>query len=93
MSLVMKEIEGKKVVVLVGADAVREFTGLSVQDTNGLDVTEEVGDYFGDDVPDLLKILHGVKFFSVSSPQTVFKALGETRFGLTQLGKWMVDNG
>lgn len=87
MSLVMKEIEGKKVVVLVGADAVREFTGLSVQDTNGLCVTDEVRKFMEDEK------LHGVKFFSISSPQTVFRSLGEFRFGLIQLGKWMVDNG
>lgn len=84
LSLVEKELKNKKYIILVGAEAVRTFTGLSVQDVNGMDVTDEAYEY----QEELLEQYPGIKFFAITSPQTVFKSLGEFRFGLSQLGSW-----
>ena len=88
LSKVEKEFAEKKFVILVGSSAVTAFTGLSILNVNGFEVTDEVMEYqsdlIGDKYPDLL-------FFAISSPQTVFKSLGETRFGLQNLGKWIEE--
>jgi len=80
-SLVIEELKGKKVVVLVGADAVSFFSDLSVEDTNGLDVTDEVASRFDID--------EGARFFALCSPTNVYRYVGEYRFGLSKLGEWM----
>lgn len=85
MSVVEKELQDKKIVIIVGADAVRAFTGLSISDVNGLDVTNEVYEFNSENVP------VGIKFFAIASPQTVFKSLGEFRFGLQRLGAWLEE--
>lgn len=86
LSLVEKEFENKQIVILVGASAVKTFTGKSIDDVNGLDVTQEVYEF----QEEMLATQHpDMIFFAVSSPKSVFKSLGEVRFGLTQLGKVM----
>lgn len=82
MSIVEAEMEGKSLIVLVGADAVRTFTGLSVQNVNGMDVTSEV-------YSDIIEKYPQAIFFAITSPQTVFKSLGEFRYGLNNLGEIM----
>lgn len=42
--IVLKEMLGKRLIVLVGADTCREFTGRGVDDISGLDVTPFVED-------------------------------------------------
>lgn len=81
LDMVMKEMHNKKFIVLIGADAVSHFTGLSIDNVNGLDVTECI------DVEN-----KDVKFFAISTPTLLFRSLGEFRFGLSQLGVWLQEN-
>jgi uracil-DNA glycosylase len=80
---VEKEITEAKFVILVGADAVKYFTGLSVDNCNGLDITSEVAEEM---------TVGGRVFFALCSPQSVFRAHGEMYFGLDELSKWYQEN-
>lgn len=80
---VEKEIIDAKFVILVGADAVSYFTGLSVDNCNGLDITSEVAEEM---------TVSGRVFFALASPQGIFRAHGEIYFGLDELGKWYQEN-
>lgn len=97
VSLVAEEMKGKKFIILVGAEAVTYFTGLSIDNVNGLDVTDEVRMIFDTDSadseePDVFQLTEEMRFFAITSPKTVFRSLGEFRFGLQQLGKWLKEN-
>lgn len=74
-----KELIYKTKVILVGADAVRHFTGLSVDDVNGLDVTEMVDDE------------DGRRYFALCSPANALSSVGELRFALNNLNTWLKE--
>lgn len=80
---VSKEIGGKDLVILVGADAVTHFTGLSVDDVNGFDVTNDVeGDYHD---------WGNTRFFALCNPNSAYITVGELRFGLKKLKEWIEE--
>jgi uracil-DNA glycosylase len=68
--LVIEEAQNKKLVILVGAQAVKHFTGMSVDDTNGLTVPCE---YWK------------AETFAFVSPGSVFSTVGEMRFACGKL--------
>lgn len=81
--MIMEELPTKKVIILVGAQAVSYFTDLSVDKVNGLEITEytKLGDekYIN---PDFSRI------FALVNPGTVFlRGVGELRFGLRAIKK------
>lgn len=84
--LCLEKIATKKYVVLIGADAVRWATGLSIDDVNGFDVTSDLilSSEFYDDA---------TKFRALVNPSSTWSSgLGELRFGLRQMKGWL-ENG
>jgi uracil-DNA glycosylase len=75
LELVLEEMEQYDRIVLVGADAVRHFTGRSIDAVNGCDVTDFID-------------AEGKKFFALCSPGTVFTNPGEFYFALDNLKEW-----
>lgn len=78
--IVLKEMNGKRFIILVGSDAVREFTGKSVDDLAGLDVTDFVDDSYK---------TNDQKFFSLPKETSIFRSWGEMEFSLRNLAKCM----
>lgn len=79
----LEKIATKKFVVLIGADAVRWATGLSVDDVNGFDVTTDLllSSQFYDD---------HTKFFAMVNPSSTWSSgLGEMRFALKNMRQWL----
>lgn len=71
--MVLEEAKGRKAILLVGAQAVRYFTGYSVEDVNGLSVTSG--------------LLSCPIIYPLVSPASVLikgAGVGEIRFGLTE---------
>jgi hypothetical protein len=84
--LCLQKIATKQYVVLIGADAVRWATGLSIDDVNGFDVTSDLilSSYFYGEA---------IKFRALVNPSSTYSGgLGELRFGLTQMKGWL-ENG
>lgn len=83
--LCLEKIPTKKFVVLVGADAVRWATGLSIDDVNGLDVTYEV-------IPPLEEFKDAMTFFAMVNPSSTWSSgLGELRFSLNNLKNLLLE--
>lgn len=84
MEQLEQEFRGKKYIILVGAQAVTQYTGLSVDKVSGLDVTEYVA-------PELLST--DARVVALVNPSTVFmRGVGELRFGLSSI-KRIIENG
>jgi hypothetical protein len=82
----LEKITLKKYVVLIGADAVRWATGLSIDDVNGFDVTSDL-------ISPLEYYKDSVKFRALVNPSSTWSSgLGELRFGLRQMKGWF-ENG
>jgi len=78
VKIVMNEAKDKKLVVLVGAETVKFFTGLKVSDWNGLLVKSNLLSN-----PYILALVH---------PATAFKgSCGEMRFGLQRFAHYMEE--
>ena len=77
LSQVMNEFMYKKKIILIGAEAVRHFTGLAVDAVSGMDVTDQIEDA-GD-----------VRYFAMVNPNTVFKSVGEMYFAMGKLKEWL----
>lgn len=83
----LDKITTKKYVVLIGADAVRWATGLSIDDVNGFDVTSDLVLSSGDTI-------YLAKFRALVNPSSTWSSgLGELRFGLRQMKGWFEDGG
>ena len=82
-SIVEEELKGKKKIILVGADAVMFFSGLSIDNVNGLDITDEVFSYTSLEIPE------DAEFYALCTPNMVYRSLGEFRFGINGLGEWL----
>ena len=78
--IVMRELIGKKIVALVGADAVKEFTGKSSDDLAGLDVTMFVDDSYK---------INNQRFFALPKETSIFRSWGEMQFSLENLQKFL----
>jgi uracil-DNA glycosylase family 4 len=79
--IVDNEMIERKFIILIGSDAVKYFTGKSVDDVNGLDITSEVpGDYHD---------WGNTRFFALCNPNSAYVTVGELRFGLNKLKEWM----
>ncbi len=74
---VQSQISGRKLVILVGADAVTMLTGLSINDVNGFDVTEHI-----------IEPKENVRYFALVNYTSMFRSIGEMRFGLKKLKVW-----
>lgn len=84
MELIEPEWKGKKYIILVGAQAVTQFSSLSVDKTNGLEITEYIAPEFLSD---------GARVFALVNPGTVFmRGVGELRFGLKSIKRTIDDN-
>jgi hypothetical protein len=83
----LEKIATKKYVVLIGADAVRWATGLSVDDVNGFDVTSDL--ILSSET---IVFLVDTKFRALVNPSSTWSSgLGELRFGLKQMKGWLED--
>jgi uracil-DNA glycosylase len=80
LSQVMNEFIYKKKIILIGAEAVRHFTGMAVDSVNGMDVTDQIEDA-GD-----------VRYFAMVNPNTVFKSVGEIYYAMDKLKEWLNAN-
>lgn len=84
----VEELAGKKLIVLVGADAVRYFTNdtVSVDDVAGLDITDEIGQgYQG-------YAQWRTRWLAFEAPGFAFaKGVGEIRFCIDQFKKMMEE--
>jgi len=85
----LEKITLKKYVVLIGADAVRWATGLSIDDVNGFDVTSDL--ILSSET--IEAFLVDTKFRALVNPSSTWSSgLGELRFGLRQMKGWF-ENG
>jgi len=80
-NLVLDEAKGKQAVILVGAEPVEEFTGLSASDVYGLQVESST--------------FSAPVVFVLPKPESMFvrgSGIGELRLSVQKLGKVLEDN-
>lgn len=72
--VVRENMEGKKLIILCGAEAVRFFTGYSINDVNGL----------------VIELEGAPPMFACVSPNSMFvKGIGEFRFAMKKLKEYI----
>ena len=80
--MAMKEIAEVQRVILVGADVCKWMTGYSINQVNGMDVSELI-DYHD---------VGNVRFFAMVTPVTVYATQGEYYYAMKKLGEWLNDS-